>query len=51
MHLLLTIVINSRTAIAGANIGFVLGFYNAKNSNCIGALSFFQDLFTHFHDF
>ena len=26
-------------------------FYNSKNLNCIGALSFFKDLFTHFHDF
>ena len=26
-------------------------YYNSKNLNCIGALSFFYDLFTHFHDF
>ena len=26
-------------------------FYNSKNLNCIGALSFFKDLFTHFNDF
>ena len=31
----------SRTAIAGANIGLLLVFYNSKNLNCIGALSFF----------
>ena len=43
--------INSRTAIAGAIIGLLLVFYNSKNLNCIGALSFFKDLFTHFHDF
>ena len=33
--------INSRTAIAGAIIGLLLVFYNSKNLNCIGALSFF----------
>ena len=32
---------NSRTAIAGAIIGLLLVFYNSKNLNCIGALSFF----------
>ena len=26
-------------------------FYNSKSLNCIGALSFFKDLVTHFHDF
>ena len=34
--------------------GFILHknvFYNSKYLNCIGALSFFEDLFTHFHDF
>ena len=35
--------------------GYYLGalfFYNSKNLNCIGALSFFKIyLFTHFHDF
>ena len=31
----------SRTAIAGAIIGLLLVFYNSKNLNCIGALSFF----------
>ena len=34
--------------------GYYLGappFYKSKNLNCIGALSFFKDLFTHFHDF
>ena len=30
----------SRTAIAGAIIGVLLVFYNSKNLNCIGALSF-----------
>ena len=35
------IFINSRTAIAGAIIGLLLVFYNSKNLNCIGALSFF----------
>ena len=34
-------VFNSRTAIAGAIIGLLLVFYNSKNFNCIGALSFF----------
>ena len=34
-------LINSRTAIAGAIIGLLLVFYNSKNLNCIGALSFF----------
>ena len=33
---------NSRTAIAGAIIGLLLVFYNSKNLNCIGALSFFK---------
>ena len=33
--------INSRTAIAGAIIRLLLVFYNSKNLNCIGALSFF----------
>ena len=36
-------LINSRTAIAGAIIGLLLVFYNSKNLNCIGALSFFYD--------
>ena len=44
-------VINSFTAIAGAIIGLLLVFYNSKNLNCIGALIFFKDLFTHCHDF
>ena len=35
------VMINSRTAIAGAIIGLLLVFYNSKNSNCIGALSYF----------
>ena len=35
------IIFNSRTAIAGAIIGLLLVFYNSKNLNCIGALSFF----------
>ena len=34
--------INSRTAIAGAIIGLLLIFYNSKNLNCIGALSFYD---------
>ena len=33
--------INSRTAIAGAIIGLLLVFYNSKNLNYMGALSFF----------
>ena len=33
---------NGRTAIAGAIIGFLLVFYNSKNMNCIGVLSFFK---------
>ena len=33
---------NSRTAIAGAIIGLLLVFYNSKNLNCIGALSFYD---------
>ena len=33
-------MINSRTAIAGAIIGLLLVFYNSKNLNCIGELSF-----------
>ena len=37
-------VFNSRTAIAGANIGLLLVFYNSKNLNCIGALSFFKSI-------
>ena len=35
-------LINSRTAIAGAIIGLLLVFYNSKNLNCIGALSFYD---------
>ena len=35
------LIINSRTAIDGAIIGRLLVFYNSKNLNCIGALSFF----------
>ena len=35
------LLFNSRTAIAGAIIGLLLVFYNSKNLNCIGALSFF----------
>ena len=35
-------LINGRTAIAGAIIGLLLVFYNSKNLNCIGALSFFK---------
>ena len=35
-------VINSRTVIAGAIIGLLLVFYNSKNLNCIGALSFYD---------
>ena len=42
---------NSCTAITGTIIGLLLVFYNSKNLNFIGALSFFKDLFTHFHDF
>ena len=34
-------VFTSRTAIAGANIGLLLVFYNSKNLNCVGALSLF----------
>ena len=33
---------NSSTAIAGAIIGLLLVFYNSKNLNCIGALSFYD---------
>ena len=33
---------NSRTAKAGAIIGLLLVFYNSKNLNCIGALSFLR---------
>ena len=33
---------NSRTAIAGAIIGLLLVFYNSKNLNCIGVLSFLR---------
>ena len=35
------IIFNSRTAIAGAIIDLLSVFYNPKNLNCIGALSFF----------
>ena len=35
-------MINSRTAIAEAIIGLLLVFYNSKNLNCIGALSFYD---------
>ena len=35
------LLVNSRTAIAGAIIGLLLVLYNSKNLNCIGALSFF----------
>ena len=39
--------INSRTAIAGAIIGLLLVFfYNSKNLNCIGALSFLRSVHT-----
>ena len=38
---------NSRTAIAGAIIGLLLVFYNSKNLNCIGALSFFFKICSH----
>ena len=34
--------------IAEAIIGLLLFFYNSKNLNCIGVLSFFQDLFKNF---
>ena len=34
------VLFNSRTAIAEAIIGLLLVFYNSKNLNCIGALSF-----------
>ena len=33
---------NSRKAIAGAITGLLLVFYNSKNLNCIGALSFYD---------
>ena len=33
---------NSRKAIAGAIIGLLLVFYNSKNLNCFGALSFLR---------
>ena len=36
------VFINSRTTIAGAIIGLLLVFYNSKNLNCIGALSFLR---------
>ena len=39
---ILTALINTRTAIAGAIIGLFWFFYNPKNLNCIGALSFFK---------
>ena len=42
MSACLLFVINSRTAIAGAIIGLLLVFYNSKNLNCIGALSFYD---------
>ena len=38
----LIVLFNSRTAIAGAIIGLLLVFYNSKNFNCIGALSFLR---------
>ena len=38
--ILVLLVFNSREAIA-AIIGEVVVFYNSKNLNCIGALSFF----------
>ena len=43
IRMLKVVVINSRTAIAGAIIGLLLVFYNSKNLNCIGALSFFYN--------
>ena len=36
------LVFNSRTAIAGAIIGLLFVFYNSKNLNCFGALSFLR---------
>ena len=38
--LVLSVFFNSREAIA-AIIGDIVVFYNSKNLNCIGALSFF----------
>ena len=35
------LIINSREATAEAIIGLLLVFYNSKNLNCIGVLSFF----------
>ena len=37
------VMINSPEAIA-AIIGDIVVFYNSKNLNCIGALSFYKDL-------
>ena len=37
-----TFIFNRREAIAQAIIGLLLVFYNSKNLNCIGALSFFK---------
>ena len=36
---------NSRTAIEGAMIGLLLVFYNTKNLNCTGALSFLRSVY------
>ena len=41
---------NSREAIASI-IGDIVDFYSSKNLNCIGVLSSFKNLFSHFHDF
>ena len=53
VHLIAAVswLLNSRAAIAGAFIGLLLVFYNSRNINFIGVRSYFNDLFTHFHDF
>ena len=45
------LVTRSRKVIAVVTIDLLLVFYNSKILNCIGALSFFKDLFTHFYYF
>ena len=42
IEFLFRFIFNSRSAIAEAIIGLLLVFYNSKNLNCIGALSFYN---------
>ena len=45
------LMFNSREAIAAIIADIVVFFNNSMNLNCIGALSFYKDMFTYFYDF